>query len=118
MSKKRILLVDDEAGFTRLLKLTLRTFEICEVNDPLKALETARQFKPDMIFLDLIMPGVDGGTLAAQFKQEPALKEVPIVFLTAVLGPGEQPPSSGEEIISKPVPAKTIEQCIKKHLGL
>ena len=62
MSKKRIMLVDDESGFTRLLHLVLPTYDICEVNDPALVLETARKFKPELIFLDVIMPGMDGGT--------------------------------------------------------
>src|SRR5436305_462705 len=113
MSKKRILFVDDESGFTRLLKLTLPAFEICEVNDPLKALETARQFKPDMIFLDLIMPTLDGGTIAAQMREDPVLKRIPIVFLTAVAEAGDPESTTGEKFLPKPVSAKTIEQCIE-----
>ena len=44
MSKKKILLVDDESGFTRLLRLTLPAYEIREENNPLKALQTAKEF--------------------------------------------------------------------------
>ena len=48
MSKKRIMLVDDESGFTRLLRLTLPAYEVCEVNNPLKAVQAAKDFKPDI----------------------------------------------------------------------
>ena len=60
MPKKKILVVDDEKSFTHLVKLALSVYEILEENDSLRALETARQFQPDLMLLDIIMPGIDG----------------------------------------------------------
>jgi DNA-binding response OmpR family regulator len=56
MEQKRVLIVDDESGFTRLLKLTLertRRFVVREENDGTQAWLTTRDFKPDIIFLDI-----------------------------------------------------------------
>jgi CheY-like chemotaxis protein len=120
MSKKKILLVDDESGFTRLLRLTLPAYDIREENNPLKALQTAKDFKPDMIFLDVIMPEADGGTIAAQMKEDPSLKHVPIVFLTAIVTPNESKPGGtigGCEFLAKPVSRDQVADCILKHLG-
>ena len=120
MSKKKILLVDDESGFTRLLRLTLPAYDIREVNNPLKAVEVAKEFKPDMIFLDVIMPEADGGTIAAQIKEEPALKNVPIVFLTAIVSKEEAKTRreiGGCEFLAKPVSRDQVDECIRKHLG-
>lgn len=120
MSKKKILLIDDESGFTRLLRLTLPTYEIREVNNPLKALQVAKEFQPDMIFLDVIMPEADGGTVAAQFKEEPTLKNVPIVFLTAIVSKDEAQTRreiGGCEFLAKPVSRDQVDECIRKHLG-
>jgi CheY-like chemotaxis protein len=117
MSKKRILLVDDESGFTRLLRLTLPAYEIREENNPLKAVQTAKEFKPDMIFLDVIMPEADGGTVAAQIKEEPTLRNVPIVFLTAIVSKGERHEIGGCEFLAKPVSREQVDECIRKHLG-
>ncbi len=120
MSKKKILLVDDESGFTRLLRLTLPAYEIREENNPLRALQTAREFQPDMIFLDVIMPEADGGTIAAQMKEDPALKHVPIVFLTAIVSPDEAKTRhqiGGCEFLAKPVSRDQVDECIRKHLG-
>src|ERR1700735_1286857 len=89
MKKKRILVVDDESGFTHLLKLVLPIYEVREENNPTRAVEVAREFKPDLILLDLIMPEMDGGTLAAKIREEPLLRFVPIVFLTAIVSPKE-----------------------------
>src|SRR5438132_8569108 len=90
--KKRILIVDDEAGFTRLLKLTLeRTGEytVQEENDGTKAHETARRFRPDLILLDIVMPKIDGGDVASQLRADPMMKRTPIVFLTAIVSKQE-----------------------------
>ena len=118
MSKKRIMLVDDEVGFTRLLHLVLPAYEICEVNDSTRTLETARTFKPDLIFLDVIMPEADGGTVAALLRADPALRHVPIVFLTAIVSEKEGGHMiGGFPFISKPVSLQAITECIDKHLG-
>ena len=120
MSKKRIMLVDDESGFTRLLRLVLPAYEICEENDSKRALETARKFKPQLLFLDVIMPEADGGTVAAQFQEDPELRHVPIVFLTAIMTPKEAETKhsiGGYEFLAKPVTKEKIIACVTKHLG-
>ncbi len=120
MSKKKILLVDDESGFTRLLRLTLPAYDIREENNPLKAVQTAKEFKPDMIFLDVIMPEADGGTIAAQMKEDPSLKHVPIVFLTAIVTTSDTKGGDkigGCEFLAKPVSRDQVADCIVKHLG-
>lgn len=120
MSKKRIMLVDDESGFTRLLHLVLPAYEICEVNDSTRTLEMAREFKPDLIFLDVIMPEADGGTVAAQLRADPALRHVPIVFLTAIVSQEETVAKhvfGGDEYLAKPVSKETLMECVTKHIG-
>jgi putative two-component system response regulator len=119
MSKKKILLIDDEKGLTRLVKLAIPQYEVREENDPTRALETAREFQPDLILLDVVMPTMDGGDVAAQFKSDPALAEVPIVFLTAIVTPKPgQPEQSigGYPFIAKPVSSKKLTEAIEKHL--
>ena len=121
MNKKKILLIDDESGFTRLLRLTLPAYDIREVNNPLLAMQVAKEFKPDMILLDVIMPEADGGTIAAQFKEDPALRNVPIVFLTAIVSKDEAKTRreiGGCEFLAKPVSREQVDECIRKHLGI
>lgn len=121
MKKKKLLVIDDEPGFTRLLKLVLRHYEIREENDPLRAQETARSFQPDLILLDVIMPGIDGGNLAAKFQSDVLLKHIPIVFLTAVVSPREAGERSkqigGFAFLAKPVSPQALECCIAEHLA-
>jgi len=87
-AKKRILVVDDEPGITRLLKLNLEQtgqYEVATENASQAALAAAEQFQPDLMLLDVMMPGLDGGNLAAELQASPKLKGVPIVFLTATV---------------------------------
>lgn len=88
MNKIRILYVEDEVGAARLLKQNLELsdrYEMLVQNWPEDALESAREFKPDLVLLDLIMPRMPGGDVAAQFEQDPELKDVPVVFFTAAV---------------------------------
>jgi DNA-binding response OmpR family regulator len=89
MKKKRILLIDDEVGFTRLFKLNLEQraeYEVRVENWADRALSTAREFRPDLVLLDVIMPRMIGNDVAARIRADTALKATPIVFLSAVGG--------------------------------
>src|ERR1035438_4062424 len=77
--KKRILVVDDEPALTRMIKLTLEQTEQYEVrteNLGRKAIEAAREFKPELILLDVLMPDMLGSEIAAQLEQDPELSAV------------------------------------------
>jgi len=122
--KKRILVVDDRARDTRLLKLYLeRTndYVVREENDAMAALSAAEEFQPHLILLDVMMPGMDGGELAACFQANPKLKAVPIVFLTAAVSKGEVEAGGGmiggRHFLAKPVVLSEVVACLKDHLG-
>ncbi|MDB5293774.1 MAG: hypothetical protein JWL69_5015 [Phycisphaerales bacterium] len=86
--KKRILIVDDEPDLTLLVKLNLEKtgrYEVREENRARNALVAARDFKPDLVLLDVMMPDLDGGDVLAQFKRDSKLKDLPVVFLTATV---------------------------------
>src|SRR5438132_13227952 len=89
-SKSRVLIVDDNSRFARSAQLFLEhtgNYFACAVNDPRRALETARSFKPDLVVVDLIMPQADGLEVAMQLEADWALQQVPIVFVTAMITP-------------------------------
>lgn len=124
MSKKKILLVDDEAGLTRLMKLNLEATEKYEVRTENKgtlAVKAAKEFKPDMIFLDIIMPDLEGSEVARQMRADPELKGIPIVFLTATITAEEIGQGGGsvggEAFLAKPVTIKQMVDCIKRKIG-
>lgn len=122
MSKKRILLVDDEKSFTNLLKLNLEetgAFEVRVENWAEDALAAAQAFKPDLIFLDIIMPRLPGGDVAAQIKADPALRHTPIVFLTAAVRKHQVEENDGIicdlPCLAKPVTVESVIEAIRKH---
>ena len=122
MAKKRILLVDDEKSFTNLLKLNLEetgNYEVRVENWAEDAYGAAKEFKPDLVLLDIIMPRMPGGNVAAQIKEDSELKDTPIVFLTAAVR--KQQVEDNEGIIcdfpclAKPATVDMVVQTIEKH---
>jgi len=115
--------VDDEAGFTRLLKITLegtKRYLVKEENDGSHALTTARQFRPDLILLDIVMPKVDGGDVARQIASDPILKAVKIIFLTAIVSAREAAGVGGIggfPFMAKPVSLAALTAMIEQTLG-
>jgi CheY-like chemotaxis protein len=121
--KKRILVVDDEVSATRLLKLNLEQtnqYVVRTENDPRKALAAAAEFHPDLMLLDVLMPGMDGGDLASLLLADPVLKSVPIVFLTAMATKTEVHRRAGRigglPFLAKPVDLNDVLACLKRHL--
>jgi DNA-binding response OmpR family regulator len=124
MNKKKILVVDDEGGITRMLKRNLEAtnrFVVRTENTSSAALAAAREFEPDFILLDVMMPGMDGGDVAAQIKAEEKLKNVPVVFLSAIVTKEETKPTGsmigGTFILAKPVKLEDLITCIENHIG-
>ncbi|WP_193212122.1 response regulator [Luteolibacter marinus] len=124
METTRILIIDDEPDFTALLKANLEevgNFEVREINDSSQALNAALEFHPELCIIDVVMPGMDGGDVVAQFRAEPALKDTAILMLTALVE--ENPDTSDGEtqtgglpFVSKTSEFGTILSCIEKHL--
>ena len=122
MAKIRVLLIDDEPAFTRMLKLNLerRGYEVRVENNGANAHAVARQFRPDFIFLDVIMPDVDGGEAASNIRSDPALTGVPIVFLTAGVSKERARARGGviggETYIAKPASVEDVVGCVERGL--
>lgn len=123
MKKKRILLIDDEPDFTHVLKLNLEEtgrYEVVEENRPEYVLPIARAFKPDLIFLDVVMPHVHGGEVAEKLRADEAIKDTPVVFLTAVVSREEAERQDGviggHPFIAKPVSLDEVLLLIEKYL--
>ena len=122
MAKKRILLVDDEKSLTTLLKLNLEetgNYDVRVENWPEDALAAARDFKPDLVLLDIIMPRLPGGNVAAQIDSDPVLKGTPIVFLTAAVRRSQVEDNDGiiceHPCLAKPATVDEVIAMIEKH---
>lgn len=120
-TKKRILVVDDELDFTHMLKLTLELtgeFYVRGVNFASQMLGVAREFRPDLVLLDCMMPVMDGGELAAQLEADPVLNTTPFAFVTATVDVEQAMPSScyhGPQIfLPKPVQLARLVDVIRE----
>ncbi len=124
MDRKRIMVVDDEIHFTRLLKMTLEegfSYNVLVENDPRRAFDIAIRFHPDLVLMDVMMPGIDGGALAAQFMANAQLRTVPIVFITAAVKREEvharQGQIGGLSFLAKPVDLEELVRCLHRTLA-
>ncbi len=120
--KKRILIIDDEVSFSQLVKLNLEATGKYEVRTEEKGslgLVAAKQFKPDLILLDLIMQDMGGGEVSCRLKIDEETKNIPIVYLTAVMTEEEVEARggtiSGLQVVAKPVRTGDLINVIEKN---
>src|SRR5438067_2574527 len=121
---KRILIIDDDPSVTRAVKVLLETsgnYSVEEENNSRNAFATARWFRPDLIFLDVMMPDLDGGDIAHQIESDALLQGTPIVFFTGLVS-GEEAASNrigGYRFIAKPLRRdqllRRVEEMLKTH---
>jgi DNA-binding response OmpR family regulator len=84
-SKTRVLVIDDEAPIRLLCRVNLEAegMKVIEAADGPTGLEQAREEVPDVVLLDVMMPGLDGWRVAEQLLEDERTNEIPIIFLTA-----------------------------------
>jgi DNA-binding response OmpR family regulator len=123
LAKKKILVVDDETSITRLLKFALEKSGFYEVeceNMGSNALTKTKSVRPDVLVLDLNLPDVDGGQIAAVIKEDPSLKNLPIIFLTGNITDEEAQSGlkiGGHPAMAKPINMEMLLTCIQKSLA-
>ena len=123
MRKTRILIVDDDL---RLLQLSRRileksgVYETMIVNESAEAYSSTRQFQPDLVLLDIDMPGKDGGEVARELGLDPTLRDIPIIFLTGLVSRSEagtrQLERGGRTYLAKPVEPADLLEAVNKVL--
>ena len=82
----RVCYVEDDEDIQRIVRMSLERIgkmTVSVVSDPTKAIDAMLAFKPDLVMLDWMMPGMDGPTLYKQMKTRPEVSGLPVVFITA-----------------------------------
>jgi CheY-like chemotaxis protein len=120
--KRKVLIVDDEVSFTRLLKLNLEEtnqYEVRVENWAEEAVRAVQEFKPDVILLDVLMPRIFGGEVASRIRSDPELESIPIVFLSASVRPevvaDHEGVIGGYPFIAKPASVEEVIAEIEKQ---
>ena len=121
----RILVVDDEKSFTDLMRLNLldEGFQVKVVNEATKAIDAAKEYKPDVMLLDIVMPEEDGGDVLRKMNADPELSHIPTILVSALVSNSEVGVGSGLEsangvVVAKPVKFDKLRQCIDQVLAL
>jgi CheY-like chemotaxis protein len=120
--ERRILIVDDQWDSTHLVKILLEKigrYCVLEENDAAKAHQSARDFRPDLILLDIMMPYRDGREVAAEIEADPGMQRMPIIFLTALVTKAEAKAGfhiQGHPVLAKPVKISELIKRIEENL--
>lgn len=120
MGKKKILIVDDDKDVLSVLekRLTVEKYSVITANNGQDAIILAKAQRPDLIMLDIIMPGIDGAEVAGKLREDPETRNIPVIFLTCMLTPEEEKQKrhhvAGNIFIAKPYDIKELLSEIKK----
>ncbi|MBB3220502.1 response regulator [Pseudoduganella umbonata] len=117
-----ILAVDDEASNLQLLRQILQDhYRLLFAKDGARALELARQEHPDLILLDVMMPGMTGHEACRTLKADPDTAGIPVIFVTALTDPDDEVrgfDAGAVDYITKPVSAPIVRARVRTHLSL
>ncbi|MBL4889079.1 MAG: response regulator [Candidatus Lindowbacteria bacterium] len=119
-SKKLILIVDDQADARYLLREMLAELDcqIIEASGGQAGVDMAQKFLPDLITLDVMMPGKDGLTVLNELKAESKTREIPVVVISIVANDNRSKLSSAHAYINKPVSSQDVLQVVREGLDI
>lgn len=122
----KILLVDDDADFVDSTRTVLesRAYEVVVAENGDDGIKKARELKPDLILLDVIMPVKDGFYAAEELKKDPELAKIPVLMLTSFaakgsgshIARGRGMALEAEDYIDKPVSPEDLLARVEEHL--
>ena len=118
----KVLVVDDEDDIRRIARISLAAvggMEVCEANSGAAAVERARRDDPDVVLLDMMMPGMDGVATLRALRAQPETAEIPIVFLTAKAASFEEGrirALGARGVLVKPFDPMTLPNLLRKLL--
>jgi len=120
MITKKILIVDDEPDFIEMIQMRLEAngYKVVSANDGLQGLEAARTEKPNLILLDVMMPGMDGFETIRKLRRDADTRGIPVIMLTAR---GESPSIfkaqelGAADYLIKPCESDELLAMVKRH---
>jgi len=122
MGGKRILLIEDNAINRRLAQFLLKSqgYEVWEVTNAPEAFESLKERQPDLILMDIQLPGMDGLTATRQLKTDPTTRDIPVLVVTSYAMKGDEAKAfeagcSG--YVTKPIDKRVFLEAVAKALG-
>jgi CheY-like chemotaxis protein len=118
-TRLKVLVVDDEEQVLQLVAslLEAQDHQVAQARDGEQALRQVDDDRPDAILLDIMMPGVDGATVAQRLREAPETAEIPIIFLTGLVDAAEMkkrgPKIGGQFFLAKPFDAERLYQVLE-----
>jgi CheY-like chemotaxis protein len=122
MAGERILIVDDNATNLKLVAYLMRAhgYTVDTALDAESAIEAIRVNRPDVILMDIQLPGIDGLELTRRLKADPETRDIVIVAVTAYAMKGDQAKALAagcDDYITKPINTRTLPEIIAQHLA-
>jgi CheY-like chemotaxis protein len=122
MAGERILIVDDNAINLKLVAYLMKAngYTVMTALDAESAIEAIRANHPDVILMDIQLPGIDGLELTRRLKADPKTRDIVIVAVTAYAMKGDQAKALAagcDDYITKPIDTRTLPETIAKHLA-
>ena len=120
--RPRLLLVDDEPTNLQVLRHVLQAdYRLLFATDGARALQVAREQLPQLILLDIMMPGMDGYAVCRALKADPATAGIPVIFITALNDSQDETAGfdvGGVDYLTKPVSPPVVRARVRTHLSL
>ncbi len=116
--RPRILVVDDDRVFCQLMESWLAPrYQLTFAHDGEEALRLARDERPDLVLLDIMMPKLSGYSVAWVFRNDPRYKGIPVIFMTAhAAGANDRRLGNADAALLKPFPFEKLSQIVAEHL--
>ncbi len=121
-SSKTICVIDDEVETTELAKIVLELegYNVIIANDGKEGIELVKKELPDLIILDISMPGVNGLEVAQQIRNDPETKDIPILMLTARVYAWDREEglkAGANEYLTKPISGNELLKIVRRYIG-
>lgn len=114
---KKILIIDDDPAIIQYLSALFQDngYDVCSASSSQKGLETVKQEKPDLITLDLQMPGDWGSRFYRNLRKDKSLKDTPVIVISGI--DGDHAVKDAVAFIAKPFDAEKLLGIVKKAIG-